>query len=771
MSAEGAAILAASQKHSFSGRQRRPRVSQEDRRRAIRACDSCRRQKEKCEGGVPCRRCSRLHRICQFHMSSNSGGNVSTDEVLVRPVAASNGSGSREKIRLMERIIKHQLGDVPCDTQSLSKIIETLEEADGRLLDSNNADDMDDSEELPITDQEFTVTALSNNAAHYSGEYSHWSFSKRVLDRVGKLSAGTDLTDLQSENIQEFYRARQLQSSGPTILMLRQYFPPQPVSEYLISTFFKYGQTNYYYVEKDWALAKLESLYSETSNISSDDSPACCILLMLLAIGTQFADLDSAQDVDAGLPPEPSASHDIATGDDVGLTLYKAAAQLIPDVITIASIESVQAFLLLGVYTLPLDTPGVSYTYLGVAIKMAIQNGMHRKHPALGLDLRTTEIRNRLWWTVYTLEKRICVLHGRPVSISQSDTDAQLPSDLPEFRPTGQPANFTNLLAMINLTIQLESIAASIVKLRNSERTVQADRLQELVQHSQKLRDWWSKLPDDIYCRDLDPMKGMFRANIHLHLNFLLTQVFLGRPFLFSYSKKYASPDRPIQSTISNARYKLTISCVEAAFKILDLCQLLYENGGLARASYTEFSSCRAAMLVFLAHSLNEGTERLRTALTKGMKLMRLMARVESAKSELSVIESLERAVKHLDGHSKMQSFSTSNESRQSSGYEKYKTWAQLWKHSPRSPGGLSDSRLENAASANSHNVGDELEVPVASDPSGLGFEECSPFPRASEVFFGFPMTNEPYQQNVGVFSDMGLEQSWQGYQIFDYNT
>jgi hypothetical protein len=184
-----------------------------------------------------------------------------------------------------------------------------------------------------------------------------------------------------------------------------QWFPPQPVSEFLISSFFKYGQTNYYYVEEDWAMAKLESIYSQTSSTSSDDSPAWCILLMLLAIGTQFADLDSADITAAEQTNDTSSGHSFSPEDDVGLSFYRFAVQLIPDVITIASIESVQAFLLLGVYTLPLDTPGLSYTYLGVAIKMAIQNGMHRKYSGVGLDRHTVEIRNRLWWTVYTLEK------------------------------------------------------------------------------------------------------------------------------------------------------------------------------------------------------------------------------------------------------------------------------------------------------------------------------------------------------------------------------
>lgn len=38
----------------------------------LRRCDGCRRVKEKCEGGVPCRRCLRYRRQCNFtHIDPN----------------------------------------------------------------------------------------------------------------------------------------------------------------------------------------------------------------------------------------------------------------------------------------------------------------------------------------------------------------------------------------------------------------------------------------------------------------------------------------------------------------------------------------------------------------------------------------------------------------------------------------------------------------------------------------------------------------------------
>lgn len=292
------------------------------------------------------------------------------------------------------------------------------------------------------------------------------------------------------------------------------------------------------------------------------------------------------------------------------------------------------------------------------------------------------------------------------------------------------------------------------------------------MQHSQNLEDWWSKLPDKVYCRDLDPEGIMFRPNVHLSLNFLLTQVFLGRPFLFSCSKRDSPSDRLAQSRASTARFQLTASCVEAAFKILHLCQLLHDNSGLARASYTEFSSCRAALLVILAQSLNEGTERLRNALTKGMKLMRLMARgIDSAKSELSLIETLERAVYRLDEHGRSKASNSSSEHRQPSAYEKYKTWAQLWKQSPRPSDGPLSPILGNSALTNSHDLGDIFGVLGETNTSNLALDGFSAFPRAMEGFCDFPMTNDVYPQDLGDFPDLSLEQGWQGYQMFDIDS
>lgn len=74
---------------------------------------------------------------------------------------------SRERVILMEDIIRHVFGNMPSDTENLQKIMDSLQEADRGSPKSTDTGDMDDSEELSIADQEFTVKALSNNTTRW----------------------------------------------------------------------------------------------------------------------------------------------------------------------------------------------------------------------------------------------------------------------------------------------------------------------------------------------------------------------------------------------------------------------------------------------------------------------------------------------------------------------------------------------------------------------------------------------------------------------------
>lgn len=180
--------------------------------------------------------------------------------------------------------------------------------------------------------------------------------------------------------------------------------PPRYVAEFLVQAFYKHAETNYFYVERGWLTEQIELIYQNPGALSRREVGTLCMIWIIFAIGTQYAYLDSVTGRDAHGKSDDSSPF---SEDTIGVMFYQQACKLVPDVITVASLESVQAILLMGIYTLPLDASGLSYIYLNLAVKLAIQNGMHRKWPAEGLDPYVRETRNRVWWTAYTTEKYV----------------------------------------------------------------------------------------------------------------------------------------------------------------------------------------------------------------------------------------------------------------------------------------------------------------------------------------------------------------------------
>jgi hypothetical protein len=168
--------------------------------------------------------------------------------------------------------------------------------------------------------------------------------------------------------------------------------------------FFKYSEGNMFYVEESWLQEKLDRCYTQSTEYSLSDIPWVCSVFAVLAIGTQVAHME-----------DQSATDDLnlCSEDSVGLSLYHIACRLVPDVILVASHESVQAFLLLALYALPLSTGGLAYSYLGIAVKMAIQNGMHRKYAGEECGTRIIETRNRVFWSAYSLDRYVAY-HSSP---------------------------------------------------------------------------------------------------------------------------------------------------------------------------------------------------------------------------------------------------------------------------------------------------------------------------------------------------------------------
>ncbi|KAM0427192.1 hypothetical protein ACHAPT_007619 [Fusarium lateritium] len=650
---------------SFSQAKGQPRVNKSPRR-ATRACDGCRRLKEKCIGTVPCDRCKKSGRSCQFSNTfkrtrARRAASTSKPCAEIRADDATADASAFfevERIQALEQIAQYFTGLEQCSLENLKTVIGGFTQDEGGLPDVEIDDGSSDG-------RENTMDAPTPESSVHA-EFSHLGFSRRVQQKIRDEldDPGYECSSPETA-VEDPTPSTQLLSRDAVVLEAVSLFPPAHSALILLNVFFEFAQTNYFYVDEETLRQRLSQFYSSSARVGINDAPWVCTALMVFALGMQFAHLyqPSSRSSCRGLMRE--AYSVCQTMDDaLALTFYRKASNMIPDILAMASLESIQAFLLLGIYVLPIDPAGLSCTYFGIAIKVATQSNMHLKSSG-DVSPREAELRKRVWWTAYTLERRICILHGKPVSISRLDIDANLPTDLMELQPKERINPFQNNLAMLKLTIFMEDARDGIMALKNSDKSRRAKAFQNITEVKERLQNYWHSLPQETYCRDLTSATPLFRANVHLALSYHLVHISIGRSFIFDESNiKYQDVEW---------RKELVDDCVASAVATVDLCQILQDEGSLSKSSYTEFSSCCAAVLALVAKAVSDKSNRLHDAGRKGMELLKNMSTgVFSTSCEKRAVEGLEAAFDRLN-HKEDESAKCDE-----AGYLQFRNWVAM---------------------------------------------------------------------------------------------
>ncbi|KAL2832890.1 fungal-specific transcription factor domain-containing protein [Aspergillus cavernicola] len=165
---------------------------------------------------------------------------------------------------------------------------------------------------------------------------------------------------------------------------------------------------------------------------------------------------------------------------------YITALQQVPAMCETRSVENIEAMTLLVVYHLrSASSQGVWYM-IGLAMRTAIDLGLHRKANEINLDPITAQMRRRLFWTVYYLERVVSMSLGRPFSIADRHIDLPLPVDVdddvrdPALLPTPSPPPTTNspesninTNADTNHRITTLTFAIYLIKLRRIDSRIQ----------------------------------------------------------------------------------------------------------------------------------------------------------------------------------------------------------------------------------------------------------------------------------------------------------
>ncbi|KAE8144399.1 hypothetical protein BDV25DRAFT_134707 [Aspergillus avenaceus] len=359
------------------------------RQKITRACDHCKEKKTRCTGTLPCLRCTRLSLICEYNAAYSRGlppaplpGPASVGSKSIYPNDALSPTLTDETCSPRGPIREKPFTVMPVHQQAQNSA-----EVSGR----NSPD--------PV------VTDLEGN---YLGPSSGVSFLNRVWRRLHQDEARPIPDELRKDcsplNTSLFmFGDRPFSDSRMSEFTL----PPFERAQELVGIYFDYSMVTYRFLHRGSVEGWLRQIYG--SNISSSNPPTgsmvarTAIILMIFAVSSferWYAASKYLLSLESG-PPR---------------------------------LESVQARLGQCLYLLSSSRANECWYAFGTALQLVSALGLHRKcFTKLSKNDNTyleREVRKRIFWSIYTLDKYLSVMFGRPRLLHEEDHDQELPEEM-----------------------------------------------------------------------------------------------------------------------------------------------------------------------------------------------------------------------------------------------------------------------------------------------------------------------------------------------------
>ncbi|KAI0800103.1 fungal-specific transcription factor domain-containing protein [Fomes fomentarius] len=400
--------------------------------------------------------------------------------------------------------------------------------------------------------------------------------------------------------------------------------PDVPTQELLLELYFTYVHPALPIVHKptfmdDWSKGNLatdspysgESGYSDAASPVSSSSPLgarrrrvpTLLLLAMFSLSARYSTRT------ADVPPPDDGSM-WSAGDE-----YMEDAKVILDRTYAASRPSTcQALLLLGFREVGIGAMAQAWLYLGMAVRMAQDLGLHKcaeNWTGIGRNLFSKaelQERRRIWYGCVIMDKYICTYIGRPVAICERDFDTPLPLlEDPEETELWQPHTTPQVMDDPNdiprevapmpghiiscfnesakLSIIISEICQSIYAIKPT-----GSRPAELARLDSHLTKWSLELPEHLRFDPASPKNPSPPPHIlTLHMQYWCTILLLHRPFIrhIQDSMKAMSPSASSAKEAeirANSRQHYDM-CVQAANHITLIVSVFSDHFSPRRAS------------------------------------------------------------------------------------------------------------------------------------------------------------------------------------------
>lgn len=135
-------------------------------------------------------------------------------------------------------------------------------------------------------------------------------------------------------------------------------------------------------------------------------------------------------------------------------------------------LEALSGMLLLVIYSIMRpNAPGVWYL-MGPALRLAVDLGLHAEKLNRHCDPFTKELRRRLFWCTYALDRQICVYFGRPFGIPDENITARFPSALDDALIAATRNKVTDYSSMKSTIVSHKVVSLALFQMRRIEASI-----------------------------------------------------------------------------------------------------------------------------------------------------------------------------------------------------------------------------------------------------------------------------------------------------------
>ncbi|KAL0941806.1 branched-chain amino acid [Colletotrichum truncatum] len=217
--------------------------------------------------------------------------------------------------------------------------------------------------------------------------------------------------------------------------------PPQPVAKQLLAEYIRRIHIWWPFVSLPFLRASVGCLYEDPARCSPYQK---FLVLMVLALASAHS---SESQEYRRMMDLNSPSDYFQTGLRYFLDFHDHPRD----------IQGLQCVLLLSLWMLNsnIRSHGDDLWHLSrYAMSAAIEMGLHRRSAAAGdFSYEDTEVRNRTWWCVYSLERQIALITGRVLSIRDHAIDAPKPVENSMDSLTNHEAQFAPTIHRLNVKL------------------------------------------------------------------------------------------------------------------------------------------------------------------------------------------------------------------------------------------------------------------------------------------------------------------------------